>query len=176
MAITTTRCGKIQRDDEWDDNIRPDVDRKLDDLSNSLTRYFSRLDRQVSEKTQEFQKKWFLSFLATDRTIRERDISRIDEVREKDSLRSIFSDFNMEPNEYYSQLDRHFNLLSRAKSSFKSTESGIPVKDYLVAIDVLRLHALVEQWQTLEHSKEVIYGPKYNFEKVASEMLFRKNL
>ncbi|WHO38207.1 AAA family ATPase [Sphingobium sp. AP49] len=167
---------KIQRDDEWEDDTRPDVDRKLDDLSNSLTRYFSRLDRQVSEKTQEFQKEWFLSFLATDRKIRERDVARIDEISERDALHSIFSDFNMEPNEYYSQMDRHFKLLSRAKSAFRSTEVGIPVRDYQVAIDVLRLHALVEQWQILENSKELIYGPKYNFEKVASEMLFRKKL
>lgn len=166
---------KLTPEEEWDGELRPDIDRKMDRLSNDLTRYFSRLDRQVSEQTQLFQKEWFLSFLASDRKVRERDINAIDEAGERSTLESIFGDFNMEPSTYSAQLDKHFRLAQRAKLSFKDGDS-IPARDYLVAFDVLRLHSLVEQWQVLESKKEIIYAPKRQFESVASEMLFRKRL
>lgn len=167
---------KLAPENEWDEDHRPDVDRKLDNLSNNLTRYFSRLDRKVSDQTQLFQKTWFLSFLANDRRVRERDIDRLDEDKEREALSSIFEDFDMRYDEYNAQLDRHFRLSRRAKSSLKDGGSSVPVKDYLVAVDVMRMHMLVEQWQELERVKELIYGPRFNFERVASEMLFRKTL
>lgn len=167
---------KLTPDEEWEENRRPDIDRKLDRLSNDLTRYFSRLDRLVSDKTQLFQKEWFLSFLASERKVRERDIDRLDESVEREALSAIFSDFNMQPIEYTSQLDRHFRLSRKAKASIKDGGNSVPVKDYLVAVDVMRLHSLVEEWQELERTKESIYEPKFQFEQVASDMLFRKKL
>ncbi len=166
---------KIEDDTDWDTESQPGIDRKLNDLSNDLTRYFSRLDRQVSDQTQLFQKEWFLSFLANDKKIRERDVSRIDEAREREALTSIFHDFNMATETYTMQMDRHFRLAKRAKAAFKETNT-IQIRDYLVAVDVLRLHSLVEQWQELENVKESIYEPKRMFESVATEMLFRKRV
>lgn len=167
---------KLPTENDWEEDGRPDVDRKLSRLSNDLTKYFSRLDRLVSDQTQLFQKEWFLSFLASDRRIRERDIGGLNEADEREALSSIFGDFNMQPSEYTAQLDRHFRLSNKAKASFKADSSGVPVKDYLVAVDVMRLHSLVEQWQVLEDKKEEIYRPKQQFEMVATEMLFKKKL
>ncbi len=167
---------KLSSDEnDWDVDERPGIDRKLDNLSNELTRYFSRLDRQVSDQTQLFQKEWFLSFLANDRKIKESDINRIDDDKEREALTSIFSDFAMEPSTYSVQLDRHFRLARRAKAAFKQDSSTL-VRDYLVATDVLRLHTLVEQWQELERLKDQIYAPKHTFQQVASDMLYRKIL
>lgn len=167
---------KLTSEDEWEEDERPDIDRKLDRLSNDLTRYFSRLDRLVTDQTQLFQKEWFLSFLANDRRFKESDIDRVDDLSERESLESIFGDFKMLPNEYATQLDRHFRLAKRAKTAFANTKDGIHVSNYLVAYDVMRLHSLVEQWQVLENAKEKIYQPKLQFEKITSEMLFRKKL
>ena len=167
---------KLAPQNDWDEDNRPDIDRKLDTLSNDLTRYFSRLDRKVSEKTQLFQKDWFLSFLANDRRTRERDIGKLDDTAERASLSAIFNDFNMQPEEYSSQLDRHFRLARRAQASFKEEATGVAVRDYLVAVDVMRLHQLVEQWQVLESAKEEIYKPRSDFETVTSDMLFRKHI
>lgn len=89
---------KLALQDDWEDeDRRPDIDRKLDDLSNSLTRYFSRLDRQVSEQNQLFQKSWFLSLLADEDKIIEPDIAKLDENSEREALSSIFNDFDVTP-------------------------------------------------------------------------------
>lgn len=165
----------INSEEEWESDSRPDIDRKLDRISNDLTRYFSRLDRSASEKTQQYQKEWFLSFLANERPIRERDIDRIDENGEREALTSIFQDFKLEPSTYGRQLDRHFKLAKKARSVFKEN-SPVPAKDYLIAVDVLRLHSLVEQWQELESERENIYEPRREFEDIASGMLFKKRL
>lgn len=82
----------------------------------------------------------------------------------------------MLPEEYNARLDQHFYLANQAKSALRNKGRDTSNKDYLIAVDVMRMHALVEKWQLLEKDKEEIYLPKLNFENVSTDMLFRKQL
>jgi predicted ATPase len=151
------------------------VDKKISEVSNELTRYFSRLDKKVSDLTLSFQRGWLISFFATEKsvgTILRGDIN-IDE--DKKAIEQIFSKFQFPRDSYASQLERHGKLAERVFKGFREKEK-IEFKDFLIMYDVMKLHALVEQWQDLQDKQTEIYRPKYNLVEIASEMLFQKRL
>lgn len=175
--LSLQRGADVFDDDDHDfdnEEKRTDVDRKLEQVLNELVKYFSRLDRLVADKTQQFQKEWFLSFLANEKTT-QGALKKIDVDEERAALTAIFEKFNMAPESYESQLDKHLRLAERASETLKSSGS-IPFRDYLIFFDVMRLHSLVVQWQELQLNQKQIYSPKTEFENIASEMLFRKNI
>ncbi|WP_097091100.1 AAA family ATPase [Novosphingobium sp. Chol11] len=109
--LSLQRRQESEVDDEFDtvDEYSNDVDRKLNQVFNDLVRYFSRLDRRVSDETQNFQKKWFLSFLSSERKFDPSSISKLDIESEKNSLASIFEKFEMEKRTYEKNLENHFD-------------------------------------------------------------------
>ncbi|MBO9379828.1 AAA family ATPase [Sphingomonas histidinilytica] len=165
---------RSNKDDFEEEERLSDVDHKLDQVLTELVKYFSRLDRLVADKTEQFQKGWFLSFLANDRT-GPLSIAAIDKDSERSALTAIFEKFNMAPDSYKGQLEQHLELAERAMAAYRS-DGGIKFTDFLIAYDVMRLHSLVEQWQRLQESQKEIYLPKTEFIRIASDMLFRKRI
>lgn len=133
------------------------------------------MDKKVSDLTLSFQRGWLISFFATEKsvgTILRGDIN-IDE--DKKAIEQIFSKFQFPRDSYASQLERHGKLAERVFKGFREKEK-IEFKDFLIMYDVMKLHALVEQWQDLQDKQNEIYRPKYNLVEIASEMLFQKRL
>jgi len=160
--------------DEFDEeeDRGTDVDQKLDQVLNNLVRYFSRLDRSVAEKTREFQKRWFLSFLASNRSFNIKTFKNLDLKAERKSLESIFENFEMESQKYESELDKHFSVVERAQLS----NSNNDLSSLLAIFDSVRLHTLVDEWDSLLKAQADIYYPKTAFVETASNMLFRKTV
>lgn len=152
-----------------------DVDRKLDQVLTELVKYFSRLDSLVAEQTQLFQKRWFLSFLATERSPNAIGINKINLAEERAAITAIFEKFGVPLSSYELQLDRHLKLAEKVADAINA-KKGVQFKDFLVLYDVMRLHSLVEQWGELQNTQKKIYSPKSEFVSIASEMLFRKNV
>jgi ABC-type lipoprotein export system ATPase subunit len=153
----------------------PDVDRKLREVMNELVKYFSRLDNQVAEKTLSFQKNWFLSFLATEKTPSINLIKNINMEEERAALTAIFERFNVEPDKYEASFERHFKLASKI-AGLDHHREGMRLTQFFTLYDVVRLHSLVEQWTELQEAQKLIYKPKSEFISIASEMLFRKSI
>lgn len=151
------------------------VDQKLEEVSNKLTRFFSRLDRQVAELTQSFQQDWFLSFLATEKNTDSVLISQVDLEEEKKAIIQIFDNFDVPRDTYAKQLDKHGRLAERAQQKLGGDER-FDFEDFLIFYDVMKLHSLVEQWQTLQEQQIRIYKPKTDLLQIASKMLFRKRI
>lgn len=157
------------------DDEETDVDRRLDQVLNDLVRYFSRLDKLVSDKTQLFQKDWFLSSLATERSFSLSSLSRLNFEDERSALTSIFERFGMSSESYNAQIDKHFSIAKEIAQKVR-TRDRLPIQDYLAVFDVMRLHSLVEQWQLLQAAQKVVYLPKTQFIEIASDMLYKKNI
>lgn len=176
--LSLQRGAEVFERSDWDpDDIEytSGVDKKIEDVSNELTRYFSRLDRQVADLTQQFQRRWFLSFLATEKnpsSVLRKDINVEDE---KNAIAQIFQKFSVPEESYATQLDRHVRLSEAALKGYKEGE-GLPFRDFLVMYDVMKLHTLVEQWQELQEHQNRIYGPRQKLIDICNDLLFRKNL
>ncbi len=150
------------------DNDKNDIDQKLDEILISVGRFFSKLDSIVSDETQIFQRKWFLSFLASEGSTNLKKINELDNAQERHTLDSIFFRFFSNSEEYESLLDKHFILLEQSKEKYKSGKFFF--ENAIVISDTLRLHSLVEQWQVLQNKQIEIYKPKTEFSKILTEM------
>ncbi|MEM7691049.1 MAG: AAA family ATPase [Pseudomonadota bacterium] len=155
--------------------ILPGVDRKLADVLQNLRQYFFKLDREVSDLTSQFQKDWFLSFLATESS--DTDILRteIDFEDERASIAAIFERFGLPAEAYEDQLERHVDLGTSALRSFRE-RGNVPISQFFNLYDVVKLHRLVEQWEELQERQKVILKPKLDFITIASGMLYKKSI
>lgn len=151
-----------------------DVDNRLSQVFTDLIRYFSRLDGRVADQTLEFQKQWFLSFLSSNIAVSPHLLGGLDTEQEKSALATIFHRFDMKPETYNQQLDNHFSKVAQLKKSFKGHYNDIG--EIAIVIDTFRLHSLVEKWEALQKAQKNIYGPKTDFIKISSDMLYKKRL
>lgn len=159
--------------------FRSGVDQKLEDVANLLARYFSRLDRRASDLTQDFQKEWFLSFLAKNQRPETILQAKIDLVTERSAIEQIFERFNVPRKMYAENLGRHTELAEQAQKKTKAgsnSEDGMLINDFMNLYDAVRLHSLVEKWEALQEKHEETYRPKKIFVEIASDLLFRKAL
>jgi ABC-type ATPase involved in cell division len=151
------------------------VDRKLKELSNRLVRYFSTLGKRGSEQFESFQKEVFLSMLfrKTNKpffsTAKEIDIDD-----EKKSLEGIFNQFKVQPKEFKSKLDGHFDALAKAKAKLQSTELNLNTTDISVLIGTERIDYIVDEWNKSIDKRKGIFEPRDTFLKIINSMMQRK--
>ncbi|GAA3865278.1 AAA family ATPase [Celeribacter arenosi] len=155
--------------------ILPGVDRKLADVLQNLRQYFFELDRKVSDLTSQFQKDWFLSFLATEASDADIISTEIDFEEEKNAIIAIFERFEVPAEAYEEQLENHVELGVTALETFRK-RGGFPISKFFNLYDVVRLHRLVEQWQQLQERQKEILEPKIDFINIASGMLYKKSI
>ncbi len=153
--------------------ILPGVDRKLADVLQNLRQYFFELDRKVADLTSQFQKDWFLSFLATEASDADIINTEVDFEEEKSAIIAIFERFEVPAEAYEEQLERHVELGVSGLDLLRKREV-IPISKFFNIYDVVRLHRLVEQWQKLQEEQKAILEPKIDFIKISSDMLYRK--
>lgn len=166
-------------EEDWEDSDElenvSDVDRKLSQVFSNLTRYFYTLDAEVAQSLQEFQKRWFLSFLSSDKRSDPAMLLKIDTQKEKESLVSIFENFSVDRSSFFKDLENQFKRFEEIRAQSLSNQISSLTK-IAVLIDTLRLHYLVDEWQNLEIRKEEILAPKILFTKICNQMLFRKKI
>lgn len=150
------------------------VDRKLSDSLSSLSRYFTRLDRKFADKTLEFQRDWFVSFLADEKKLSDIVNAKYDMDAEQSALKAIFESFKMSKEKYENRLSKHIKLAKQSDGD--SGASAIKVTDFLIKYDVYRLHQLVEKWQSLQREKETLYKPREEFVDATTCMLYKKRV
>lgn len=154
------------------------VDKKLNELSNRLVRYFSTLGKQGSEELEYFQRTVFLSMLVREGN-NEKDFSsavgEIELEEQKQALEGIFKQFNLEPKEFKNSLNRHFDTLREAKSKL---DIGKPDKltttDISVLLGTERIYYIVEQWNKLLEKRKKIFEPRDTFLDIINNMMQRK--
>lgn len=155
--------------------ILPGVDVKLNDVLQRIRQFYFTLDKQVSDLTRQFQKDWFLSFLTSE--ISDADVieAKIDFAEEAKAIAAIFNRFELPPEKFEQQLEKHVELGKKSLESLKNRDQ-FRISEFFNVYDVLRLHKLVEQWQELQERQKEILEPKTKFLKIASEMLYQKKI
>ncbi|WCN08969.1 AAA family ATPase [Marinomonas mediterranea] len=151
------------------------VDRKLDELSNRLVRYFSILGRQGSALLEKFQEAIFLSMLVGkthQRSLFKRD-SELNIDSEKEALNAIFSQFRLDEKKYTSRVDNHFTTLTKAS---KKVSEGEGLSNIDVAAIILndRIDSIIDDWNILVEKRKEIFKPRETFLRIINELMQRK--
>ena len=152
------------------------VDRKLDELSNRLVRYFSMLGRQGSELLEKFQETIFLSMLVgrSQRGLFRRDMDEnLDLEEEKKALNDIFSQFKLDERKYSSRVENHFSILTKAIKKLQDSE-GLTHSDVAAIVLNDRIDSIIDDWKSLEEKRAIIFEPREIFLRIINGLMQRK--
>ncbi len=151
------------------------VDRKLDELSNRLVRFFSTLGRKNSGLLEKFQETIFLSMLVGknhQKSLFQRD-AELDLDNEKEALNAIFSQFNLDEKKYSTRVDNHFTTLKKASKKI-SDNDGLSNIDVAAVVLNDRIDHIIVDWKELIEKRKKIFEPKETFLKIVNDMMQRK--
>lgn len=157
------------------ESYEPSVDRKLDELSNKFIRYFSALQSKVNEETELFQKQIFLSLLSDETEGFFRANDSIDSIVEMQSIKDIFSEFNVPEKQYIKKLEKHFVNYEHALNQIKNKQ-GLNFNHAAALISTNRIHKIVQQWSALELRKREIFRSRDLFLDIVNSLFQRKKL
>jgi len=159
-----------------DENYETSVDQKIDELNNSLLRYFALLQKKASEESESFQRFIFLSLLA-DESQEElfKVLYSINSENEKKLLKDIFSEFKLPERTYSKKMDRHFESYENSMKKFDETKK-IDINDATFLTGTRRIHGVVQKWNELINKQKEIYKFRDTFLEVVNSLLQRKKL
>ncbi|WP_213733628.1 AAA family ATPase [Citrobacter europaeus] len=152
------------------------VDKKLNELSDRLVRYFSTLGQQGALLLEGFQKTVFLSMLqrrSSKPIFSSARQMNVDE--EKSALEAIFSSFNLKKTEYQSRIDSHFEIFAKAQEKLTgNANTGLNSTEISVLIGTERIDHIVEEWNSLVRKRLKIFEPRDTYLKIINGMMQRK--
>lgn len=150
------------------------VDQKLDELSNNFVKFFSALARRATDETQSFQQKLFLSFIRAQGENLSFNTADLNLEQEKQALVAIFREFKLPESLFSRDVEKHFELVSRAVKSFQS-DAQIGMAEIAAVVNAARIHAVVKDWFGLVERQKKIYEPRDTFLQIINEFLQRKS-
>ncbi len=166
----------VERNPREDDRFESTVDRKLNELSNRLVRYFSTLGKQGAQLFENFQKTVFLSMLyrKTSKPLFS-DAKSMNLEEEKKALEGIFSQFKVNQDEFKKRIDGHFDVLKKAKKKLEG-EGGteLTTTDISVLIGTERIDYIVDEWNKLLKIRDNIFEPRDTYLSIINKMMQRK--
>lgn len=152
------------------------VDKKLNELSDRLVRYFSTLGQQGAQLLEGFQKTVFLSMLqrrSNKPVFSSARQMNVDE--EKSALEAIFSSFNLKKTEYQNRIDSHFEIFAKAQEKLTGKEEApLNSTDVSVLIGTERIDHIVEEWNNLLKKRLKIFEPRDTYLNIINGMMQRK--
>ena len=152
------------------------VDRKLDDLSNELLKYFSLLSKKSNDETEKFQKSIFLSLLADegeDQLLSATKKLNID--TEKTSLIDIFQAFGLSESAYGRRVETHYKAFADSMSKLKNKKS-IFINDLNSLLGSWRIHSVVQEWNKSVDKQSKIYETRDTFLSILNDILIKKSV
>ncbi|MBD2539631.1 AAA family ATPase [Coleofasciculus sp. FACHB-SPT36] len=174
LSIHRSETSRILREDRSNEST---VDRKLEELSNELIKYFSQLARRGASEANKFQKTVFLS-LIPNQTERELflAVKKLDIDNEKKALIEIFREFNVEETVFSNSLEKYFEILKKAVENLHTGGFSFNSEQLFTIVSAHRVHSVVQEWNKLVELQEKIYEPREIFLKTVNNMLQRKYL
>ncbi len=159
-------------------NFESTIDQKIQDLQHDLIKYFSQLNKLYSDETEKFQKYIFESLIDSSqydifKSLLSQDI---DSEKEKESLRSIFQYFKIEQKIYSKKIDEYFSEYKKSSEKIINEGENVKVKDFGYLLGLLKIHAVVEEWNKINDKQKQINKTKEIFLKVLNSLLIRKKV
>jgi predicted ATPase len=148
------------------------VDKKLDELGNSLTRLFSEISSRGESETRIFEQSMFLSLLPRgEQWELFNSVKELDLNAERNALVEILGTFGLNESEFQQVVDEHFQLVTSAvaKDSWDNKE--------LLALGAMwSIHQVVQGWRALRAKQGEIYRPREDFLRILNEMIHNKRM
>ena len=161
------------------------VDLRLEELLESLSRYHSILNAQLSERYREFEHQVLSMILYSKEhdqlnSIRNSVFHSLPTEVEKDQLLDAFEDAGFLDEVMQSRIDDHFAALAVAEQVFVRIHEGkdIPAEfeDIFVIPLIGRTKAMVEYAKKLEKDKEDIFASLRRYEEILNSFLSNKSI
>ena len=163
----------IEQDDfEFDreESFLSPVDRKLLVMRRELSRYFSTLSSRYMEKTLEFQKNSFLSFLTSENESELIDFSRrIDVEEEKTKLSQVFELLGVQERQYSKKLNTHLKQFSTAMEDYEPSK-GLSVVNFAAMYNTWKTHELIKYYEDLQNNRASIFEHRDKFVDVINNL------
>ena len=155
-------------------NLESAVDRKLEELSNALVRFFSQLSDRSNKLMVDFQKSVFLSLLSgetEDQFLSQ--VMKFDLAAERRSLEDIYVQFGVEKRQHSGRTQRHFQVVEDALRKVRAAES-MSLTDFAAITATTRIHDVIEKWTAIQTDTRRIYEPRENFLNILNSLVYRK--
>lgn len=150
------------------------VDRKLQELSNRLVRYFSSLNKQGSLVLENFQQVVFLSMLiGKKQNSLFTQTGDIDLKEEKNALNMIFKQFNLAEDIYKERVKNHFDILKKAREKL-SQKDNLDTMDIASLVSTERIDYIVQEWGKVTEKRKRIFRPRETFLGILNDLMQRK--
>jgi predicted ATPase len=162
---------RLSREDR---SFESSIDKKLVELGNSLTKFFSELSSRAEGETAKFQQTMFLSLIPnlSDWALFD-SVRKLDLAEERNALVEIFRSFKMQERQFADVVDRHFALL---KEAVVETKQSYHNNELAAIAGMWSIHRVVSEWKVLLEKQQQISQPKDNFLAVMNQMFQRKKL
>ena len=149
------------------------VDRKLEEITNMLVRFFSEMEKRASDETKIFQQEIFLSLLhdATEKSMLGK-FFKLDLENEEKSLTDIFKKFNLKSDDYINKTNEFYNYVTQVQK----TKNSIDFLSVSRILNCMRVHYIVEKWNDLNEKHANIFKIRDVFLDTINNMYCLKNL
>lgn len=152
------------------------VDIKLKEVVAELIKFFSTLDKLNVEEQSLFQEKVFLALLYENSKNKESFIKKnLDLDKEKEHLKEIFIQFNINKKDAQSKLDNHFIHVGEAYKEYENSNTfGFEHIKALVLNS--RIDKIIDEWTKYNEKKRKIYEPREMFFTILGDLFQRKKV
>jgi predicted ATPase len=176
IAVNWLSVHRNSEDMNFQDEKRniPAIDIKINELNESLVRYFSMLAKKYSDEIIELQQQILLSIITPeteDKILNLRNSINVDV--EKKSLKDMFEVLGLKENKVKNKINQHFEKFNKAKEHLNEF-GNINTHHFAALLNVWRSHALVEKYENLQKSKKHIFAQQAKFIELMNELLSKR--
>lgn len=143
----------------------PAIDRKLQELTNEIAKYFGRLSKSYADRTTNFQQTSLLSVIRSESKFTfEKFFKELDIDAEQEALKHAFDALGMPEIRYKATLRSHFQDLKSSIEVIKEKTGEAYHFDQMYSIyNGWKVHNLVNEYKKLEQEKGLIFKPRDTF-------------
>ncbi len=170
--LSINRASSMRRGPDRNTN-ETHVDRKIEEISDRLERYFSELSSNANQKTRDFQRKLFISLISDASSFSlDTNLEGMVLQSEKRALIDIFNRFGIPEGEYQVDVDTFFNALKDIKS--QTEKRSFDMMEVAAMINAHKIHSLVGEWNETVAAEKKTLEPRDAFVKILDTMFHRK--
>jgi predicted ATP-binding protein involved in virulence len=148
------------------------IDAKLSSIFQSISEYRSELNNAAQDVNSDFNHKFFLSILDTHPT----DVigyTKIDRVKEKNEIESIFQRLNIPPTTYNRTTTEFFKKLPQISEGDRHT---FRPDEFVLLSNAMRLHKMVKHWHKKEEKVADLHKYINKYVELINILFLRKKI
>ncbi len=153
------------------------VDQKLEELSNSLAKYFSVLSSQSSDKVDNFKRNivlHLLNFKNSDTIVKH--MRSFEPEEERRALIDLFDQLGIKKRDTESKIDNYLAKTKHVLNKIESNDNSLSLDDIFALNNLYQGRHIIEEWDELSQEQEEVLSPKSVFSDMLSGLFQRKRV